>query len=781
MIAPGGQRSGSGVRITATVLALAVDHDVTVVLVIGVDRPDPDVVGRCRAWCGDHGVGLEVVQAPKASGIPLLRAVQLWIRSVLISVRANRPSMPSRLADVVAAADLLWVFHIYPYMAAAVPIHRCTVVDIDDLKEHLDPSGPGALAVGRRLHHSALGRLRRHVVRSVQAVAVSSSAELDVLRSVAPGANLAILANTAAAPSEPGEGRVGNPPADDDPAVAGDPMCPTPVGSRVVMVGNLSYRPNAEAALWFLRKVWPQVRAANPSATFALIGGGATPVVMAAAEQQGVEMVGEVADLTAELSAAALSVAPLLSGTGTRVKILEAFAWSLPVVSTSVGASGLDVVSGRDLILADDPVSFAEAVIGLLGDPDAAMRLGTNGRVVFDTRHNPGVFARQLRSLSESARAVSAGLDITHVVLTRRFAGIERHVTSLSAALASDGHRVRIVCVDPDVMSAGLATANCGSGVELVAAANWRSAAWRIALIRHSDIVHAHTTGSLVAAVLGLVGRSTPLVATGHFSWKRWSGDDGQGHRIGRLPWGNHRHLTSGQSRSGWFRARAEHWVDRRVTSQLAVSQVVAAGIGGTVEVIHPGVMAPIHRAPAVQRQNRVLVLQRLEPDKATEVALGAWLASGLRQKGWALDVVGGGSQFRELNDLARRLGIDDSVELHGHIDDVLPFLQQAALLLAPAPMEPYGLSVVEAMAHGLPVVASRSGGHLETLGLMAGAALFAPGDARGAGSLLDLLGPDPDARQRLADAQFELQQERFGLAGQVAAMESFYSRLAGQ
>lgn len=780
MIAPGGHRSGSAVRIAATVQALAVDHAVTVALVIGNDPPGPGVVDRCAAWCAEHGVGMDVISAPPKPRNASWRAVRLWVRSVSTGPFGGRRRIPARFAAQVASADVLWVFHIYPFMVGAVPTHRCTVVDIDDLKERLDPAGPHLFAVGRRLHRDAVGRLRRRVLDSAQVVTVSSPNELDHIARMSPRADLALLANTAVDPRT--SDRDLNHQAGTAPGVATGtaPRVAPGTAPRVVMVGNLSYRPNAEAASWFVDQVWPRVRAAVPSATFALVGAGADVALTSVGEGDGVELLGEVADLSHELSQASVSVAPVLSGTGTRVKIIEAFAWGLPVVSTTAGASGLNVVDARDLLVADAPASFASAVIRLLTDRELAGRLGANGRAVFEEHHHQTVFDEQVRELSGRAMTAGAAMDITQVVLTGRFAGIERYVTTLAGAMASEGHWMRIVCPDPAVMAAGSATTAQQSAVEFVAATNWRRAAWVVARTRHTDIVHVHTTGSLVGAAVGLVGRSTPLVVTRHFAWRRWSDDDGQGRRIARLRDARPSRRSSSRRRPQWLRAAAQRWVDRQVDGEVAVSQVVADGIGHGAAVIHPGVEQPAYRVPATQRRQSVLVLQRLEPDKATDVALRAWAASSLRHQHWILDVVGDGSQSNDLAAMIDRLAIADSVVMHGHADDVGPLLQRAALLMAPAPAEPFGLSVVEAMAAGVPVVAAASGGHLETLGRVDGAALFMPGDADGAAALLDRLGPDADARQDLADAQLAVQQQCFDLTRQVATMERFYRRMVG-
>jgi glycosyltransferase involved in cell wall biosynthesis len=332
--------------------------------------------------------------------------------------------------------------------------------------------------------------------------------------------------------------------------------------------------------------------------------------------------------------------------------------------------------------------------------------------------------------------------------------------------------------------------------VELVRAATWRHAAWCVARLRHTDVVVVHTTASLVAAAVGLLGRTTPLVAVRHFSWRRWSDADGQGSRIARLCRPTSGPATSSPTASGpatssltasspaapgLLRAAVQRWVNGRVDVQVAVSRTVAAGIDGPAVVIHSGVQARPDRTPAAARPNRVVVLQRLEPSKATDVAMHAWALSGLRHQGWVLDVVGDGSCRDALVAQAAQLQLGESVVLHGHVADVAPMLDRAALLLAPCPDEPFGLSVVEAMAAGVPVVAAGGGGHIETLGAVEGAGLFTPGDPVAAAAVLDRLGPDTQARQALADRQAAVQQQWFDLGVQVGAMERLLGSLVGE
>jgi glycosyltransferase involved in cell wall biosynthesis len=109
--------------------------------------------------------------------------------------------------------------------------------------------------------------------------------------------------------------------------------------------------------------------------------------------------------------------------------------------------------------------------------------------------------------------------------------------------------------------------------------------------------------------------------------------------------------------------------------------------------------------------------MQRLEPEKHTEVALRAWSASNLSRRGWRLVIAGRGSKDLDLRQVARQLDIDDSIDWLGFVHNPNELLSGAAILLATAPGEPFGLTVVEAMARATPVIAADGGAHRETIG----------------------------------------------------------------
>jgi glycosyltransferase involved in cell wall biosynthesis len=136
---------------------------------------------------------------------------------------------------------------------------------------------------------------------------------------------------------------------------------------KIAFVGSMDWEPNIDAAEYFCRDIWPQILAAHPNAQFQLIGRSPHPRVKRLASDS-VIVTGTVPAVTDYLRDAAVVIVPLRIGGGTRLKIFEAMAMGKAVVSTTIGAEGLAVESGRDLLLADDAESFAESILSLLLD-----------------------------------------------------------------------------------------------------------------------------------------------------------------------------------------------------------------------------------------------------------------------------------------------------------------------------------------------------------------------------------------------------------------------------
>ena len=156
---------------------------------------------------------------------------------------------------------------------------------------------------------------------------------------------------------------------------------------RLVFVGTLRYWPNAEGLRFFVSRVLPLLRARIPSVEFVAVGADPPAELAAMARAAGVRLVGRVPDPQPWLERAGIVVVPLLSGGGTRLKILEAFAAGRPVVSTRLGAAGLEVEDGVHLLLADSPEEFAQAVTRLVESPQLRESLVENAWRLVNQRY----------------------------------------------------------------------------------------------------------------------------------------------------------------------------------------------------------------------------------------------------------------------------------------------------------------------------------------------------------------------------------------------------------
>lgn len=166
------------------------------------------------------------------------------------------------------------------------------------------------------------------------------------------------------------------------------PRSTQPRDRRILFVGSLDYSANVDAVKHLLRDVVPKMR--HRDAAVQLVGSHPRRSVFREAKSAGgnVEVAGQVADVRPYFQGCRVFVVPLRFGGGTRLKILEALAQGVPVVSTSVGCEGLDVVNGRDLLVADDPEEFAGCIDRLLEDDELCRELGEHGRATMEARYD---------------------------------------------------------------------------------------------------------------------------------------------------------------------------------------------------------------------------------------------------------------------------------------------------------------------------------------------------------------------------------------------------------
>jgi glycosyltransferase involved in cell wall biosynthesis len=146
----------------------------------------------------------------------------------------------------------------------------------------------------------------------------------------------------------------------------------------------MEYHPNFTAVRYFRQKIWPGLRERWPRLVWRLVGSNPVAVRRFTEGDARIEVAGSVPDAVRELARSRVAVVPLLSGSGTRLKILEAWAAGLPVVSTTLGAEGLPVKDGETGLVADSAEAFEGAVTRLLTCTDLRRRIGSAGRILLE-------------------------------------------------------------------------------------------------------------------------------------------------------------------------------------------------------------------------------------------------------------------------------------------------------------------------------------------------------------------------------------------------------------
>jgi glycosyltransferase involved in cell wall biosynthesis len=384
-------RFGAQARMHGLMTQLAQRHDLTAAMLVD-DEFDADECRRAmQAYCR------EVVLIPNPHGRGGLTKRLLQLRSLgstrsFERLRVTAPTLQRVLDRVLRARRFDIVNLEFPYLGhydlrQAPPGERLPPVVVDsheiayDLTWQFARSGGN---LGRRLYAGANWRKLRveelGSYRNADGVYLCSAADERRLLDQVPAARTAVIPN--AADVEYYRPRPTDPPSD---------------GRTVVYFGLLSTIPNIDGVVHFLRDIWPRIAEASTQARFKIIGGRPPPSLLALAGPR-VELTGFVPDLRPHLAAAAAVVVPLRLGGGTRLKIVEAMAMGKAIVSTTLGAEGIDAIPGRDILIEDQPAAFADAVYRLLAEPGLAAHIGRSARKLAVDRYGWNEAARGLEA-----------------------------------------------------------------------------------------------------------------------------------------------------------------------------------------------------------------------------------------------------------------------------------------------------------------------------------------------------------------------------------------------
>ena len=173
---------------------------------------------------------------------------------------------------------------------------------------------------------------------------------------------------------------------------------------RVLYVGSMDYHANIDAVTHFARHIWPAIHQQRPELVFTIVGRKPAPEVTALAELSGVEVTGTVPDVRPYYASAVAQIVPLRVGSGSRLKILEAMAAGVPVVSTTLGAEGLGVTDGLDLVLADDADAMARALFSLCDNHERRSQIAARARELVRQKYDWAALGTALAQAHETLR-----------------------------------------------------------------------------------------------------------------------------------------------------------------------------------------------------------------------------------------------------------------------------------------------------------------------------------------------------------------------------------------
>jgi len=339
---------------------------------------------------------LDVLELPRHSKSALARATRNSIRMV-----RNRPPLVDRFSgfqDAIGklaareqyAAAVIEHFWCATYVEQLRPYSKRVILDLHNIESEWHRSladlEHGARAVALRRFATACVALERQWLPKFDHVLVTSAEDLALARGIAPEPGMTVYPN--ALPEIPQPERVER--------------------EEIVFSGNLEYTPNILAVRFFHVRIWPALRARWPGLKWKIVGKHPEAVEAMLGGDPRIELTGFMEDAVASLARSQVAVVPVLAGSGTRVKILEAWAAGTAVVSTTLGAEGLGCRAGEHLLLADDPDSFAEAVSGLLASAAARREMGAAGRRIFEERFTWPAAWRSLAAVFGNDRAAGS-------------------------------------------------------------------------------------------------------------------------------------------------------------------------------------------------------------------------------------------------------------------------------------------------------------------------------------------------------------------------------------
>ncbi len=365
---------GAKIKSYYTLRALAAEYDIT--LLAFVRSPaEREHLPALAPFCAG---GMQTVLLPRSRVRNAKDALMALLTGRSFIVTRDRVGAMQQAVDALRRAKPFAAVHIDHLQMAqyALPRRGKARLLLDHhnvesviLKRLAQTTPSPAMQWYARQEWPKLERCEMEVCRAVDHVLTVTEEDAALLRTLAPD-----LANATAVPI----------------GVDLDyfrPAPPCPQSRTLLSIGTLYWPPNVDGLLWFHRYVYPLIQTQAPHVRLTLAGAKPVGSIRALAADLSVSVLGWIEDVRPLALDCAAFIVPLLSGSGMRVKILNALAMGLPVVSTTVGAEGIAATDGEDILLADTPQAFADACLRLLNDPALREELGAAGRRLVEQRY----------------------------------------------------------------------------------------------------------------------------------------------------------------------------------------------------------------------------------------------------------------------------------------------------------------------------------------------------------------------------------------------------------
>lgn len=379
--------NGAKLRVYNLLRQISREHRITLLSFAEANEATPEQVAHLRQFCA----GVEAVPKPEYQPSTMKATLGYFSRWPRSLIDVYSPLMAARVRAAVASGiDVMVASQLQTmrYLELAPQLPR--VLEEAETTFFYNRAAEAVSSRGRLRAQLTLTKLentlRALLERGAAMTVVSDRERQNILKFAPTGALVEVVPNGVdTAANRP------NPDAQPEP-------------STLVYTGAVTYSANLDAVSYFVRDVWPLLRARVPEAHFTVTGGTGRVDVSALAAQPGVRFTGYVADITPVLQKSWALVVPLREGGGTRLKILEAMALGVPVISTTKGAEGLNLRPEEHILLADQPAQMADKIRALFDNPAQRTALAARARALVEREYDWSVISRQLLKVIETVK-----------------------------------------------------------------------------------------------------------------------------------------------------------------------------------------------------------------------------------------------------------------------------------------------------------------------------------------------------------------------------------------